>query len=165
MSSEVSLERISDGLLGYLKSELNSSEISYDIPLTQIVGGFETFTCHFKLRGAQRKFSKPLVLRLFHESRSPDQAVWESAVQNVLASQGFPAPLVYFTCTDKTYLGGAFMIMELMPGETMWAASFEDSSSLLGTEHARFHDIAIKPVVRALREHGFEEHRYRLSGR
>ena len=156
---------MSDNLLAYLKCELNRSEISSDIPLTRLLGGYETFTYHFKLQGAQQGFSKHLVLRLFREPRGPDQAVWESVVQNVLASQGYPAPSVYLACTDKTQLGGVFIIMEFLPGETMWEAAFEESSVLLGTAHAGLHDLPMAPLVDALQEHGFDEHRYRISGR
>ena len=80
MSTEVSVEQISDNLLEYLKSELDSSGINYDVPLTRLFGEDETFTYHFKLQGAQQGFSKHLVLRLFREPRGPDQAVWESVV-------------------------------------------------------------------------------------
>ena len=49
MSTEVSVEQISDNLLAYLKCELNRSGINYDIPLTQLLGRYKTFIYYFKL--------------------------------------------------------------------------------------------------------------------
>jgi hypothetical protein len=94
--------------MAYLRSELKNTNIDYDNPLTPIVGGYETFTYHFKLKGVQFELAKPLVLRLFKEYRNPDQAVDESAVQNALVAQGYPVPSVLFTGTDKAHLGSAF---------------------------------------------------------
>ena len=162
---ENSLDQVSDKLMAYLRTELNNANISYDIPLTPIVGGYEAFTYRFKLKSVQSELSKPLVLRLFREYANPYQAVSESAVQNALAAQGYPAPSVWFTGADKAHLGGAFLIMDFLPGETMLAAAHQDLPSMLGKAHAALHDMAPAPLLKALLAQGFEEQNYRLSGR
>jgi len=164
-NAENSLDPVSDKLMAYLRTELNNTNISYDISLTPIVGGYEAFTYHFTLKGVQSELAKPLVLRLFQEYRNPDQAIGECAVQNALAAQGYPVPSVWFTGTDKAHLGGAFLIMDFLPGETMMAAADEDMPSMLGKAHAALHKIDPTPLRKALTVQGFEEQRYRISGR
>jgi aminoglycoside phosphotransferase (APT) family kinase protein len=158
-------EQVSDKLLAYLRTELNNSHIVYDTPLTPIVGGYETFTYHFKLRGVQSELARPLVLRLFQEYRNPYQAIGESVVQNALAAQGYPVPSVLFTGTDKAHLGGAFLIMEFLPGESMLAASEEDMPLLLGKAHAALHNIDPAPLQKALTVKSLDAQGYRLNGR
>jgi aminoglycoside phosphotransferase (APT) family kinase protein len=159
------LEQVSDKLMAYLRTELNNTNIGYDIPLTPIVGGYETFTYHFKLKGVQSELAKPLVLRLFQEYRDPGQAIGESTVQNALAALGYPVPSVLFTGTDKAHLGGAFLIMEFLPGESMLVAAEEDMPLLLGKAHAALHNIDPAPLQKALIVKGLDEHGYRLNGR
>jgi len=77
----------------------------------------------------------------------------------------YPVPSVWFSCTDKAHIGGAFLIMDFLPGETMLAAADEDMPSMLGKAHAALHNIDPAALRRALTVQGFEEQRYRLSGR
>ncbi|MCZ6678380.1 MAG: phosphotransferase, partial [Candidatus Poribacteria bacterium] len=135
------------------------------VPLTPILGGYEAFTYHFKLKGVQPELAKPLVLRLFRRYRNPDQAIRESVVQNALTAQGYPAPSVLFTGTDKAHLGGVFLIMNFLPGENMLAAAGQDMPSMLGKAHAALHNISSAPLLNALGAQGFEERHFRLSGR
>lgn len=159
------LEQISDSLIAYLRAELDDPAIGYETPLTRMQGGYETYTCRFELRGAEKALSNPLVLRLYPRRYGPNNAVWESTIQNVLADEGFPVARVYLVCTDMSILGGAFFVMACLPGELMMTAPFETIPGLLGRTHASLHSIDPSPLVKTLRERGFDEHRYRLSGR
>lgn len=165
MSSEPCVEQVSDNFIAYLRSEINDPGVDYDIPMTRILGGYDTFTYHFGLRGVQQELAKPLVLRLFRESDNPDKAIRESVVQNVLAEKGYPVPSVSITCTDKSYLGGAFLVMEFVPGKTMFEASIKEPATPLGTIHAKLHSIDPEPIVESLRRQGLEERNYQLDGR
>jgi aminoglycoside phosphotransferase (APT) family kinase protein len=160
-----SLEQISDKLLAYLRTKLNNTDVSYDISLTPMVGGYEAFTYRFKLKGVQSELDKPLVLRLFQEYRNPEQAISEGAVQNALAAQGYPVPSVWFTSTDKAYISGAFLIMDFLPGETMLTANVAEMPSMLGKAHAVLHNLDPTPLRKTLNFQGFIEQRYQLSGR
>ena len=51
----------------------------------------------FKLKGAPKELSIPLVLRLFPPSYGTKNTVLEKTVQNVLAKEGFPVAL-YLYC-------------------------------------------------------------------
>jgi len=159
------LERISNDLLAYLRAELDAPQIAYQAPLTQIQGGYETCSFRLQLDGAPPELSGPLVLRLYPAYYGPSNAEWESTVQNLLAGQGYPVARVYLTCTDMSVLGGAFYLMERLPGELMTSAPYETIPGLLGQAHARLHGIDPAPLVRALEERGFEQRRYRHSGR
>jgi len=162
---ERTLEQISDGLIAYLRAELDDPAIGYETPLTRMQGGYETYTCRFELSGAEKALSNPLVLRLYPRRYGADNAVWESTVQNVLADEGFPVARVHLVCTDTSILGGAFYVMACLPGELMMTAPFESIPGMMGRPHASLHSIDPAPLVKTLRERGFDERRYRLSGR
>jgi hypothetical protein len=71
MNAEKTLDQISRGLIEYLKNELDNTMIGYDMPLTQMQGGYETYTYRFKLSGVQGELAKPLILRLYPGSMAP----------------------------------------------------------------------------------------------
>ena len=100
------IDQISEKLITYLRDELNNSTIDYDSPLAQLQGGYETYTYRFKLSGSREELSKPLVLRLYPQFYGTRNAIWESTIQNVLASEGYPVSKVHVTCTDMSILGG-----------------------------------------------------------
>ena len=158
-------EQISDGLVEYLRAELNDPEIGYVSPLTPMAGGYETSTYRFELSGVQGELSKPLVLRLYPPNYGTDSAVWESTVQSVLSDEGFPAARPYLLCTEPSILGGAFFVMELLPGALMVSVPFETVPAMLGEAHASLHSLDPAPLIEALQKRGFEEHRYKLGGR
>jgi aminoglycoside phosphotransferase (APT) family kinase protein len=165
LTPERPLERISDDLLTYLRAELDAPEIAYQMPLTQMQGGYETFSFRFQLDGASPELSGPLVLRLYPSLYGSSNAEWESTVQNLLADQGFPVARAPLLCTDLSVLGGSFYLMELLPGELMIGAPPETIPGLLGHAHARLHSIDPTPLVRVLEERGFDKRRYRIEGR
>jgi aminoglycoside phosphotransferase (APT) family kinase protein len=165
LTPERPLNEISEALLRYLRAELDAPTIGYETPLTQMQGGYETCSFRFRLGGAPHEFSDPLVLRLYPAFYGSYNAEWESTVQNLLADQGYPVARVRLTCADASVLGGAFYVMALLPGELMTSAPYETIPGLLGQAHARLHGIDPAPIVRVLRERGFDERRYRFSGR
>jgi aminoglycoside phosphotransferase (APT) family kinase protein len=162
---EKSLDQISDALIEYLRHERCNAAIDYDIPLTQLQGGYETHTYRFKLSGVGQEWARPLVLRLYPQFYGTGNAVRESMIQNMLAGEGYPVPRVYLTCTDMSILGGAFYIMAFLEGEPMMDIPFETIPGLLGRTHAALHDIDPAPLINSLRERGLDERYYRLGGR
>jgi len=160
-----SLERISDGLLHYLRAEFDSPTIGYARPLTRLQGGYETSTYRFELSGVGPELAGPLVLRLYPQRLGAGQALWERTVQNALADEGYPVARAYLTCADPSILGGAFLIMAFLEGELMLNAPFQTVPGLLGKAHAALHEIDPAPLLRTLREGGWDERRYRFAGR
>ena len=157
------IHQISEKLISYLRGEFNNPTIDYDSPLVQLQDGFETFTYRFKLRGIQDELSKPLVLRLYPHFYGTRNAIWESTIQNVLASEGYPVSKAYIICPDMSILGGAFFIMEFLPGKLLMDAPLETVPDILGKTHASLHRIDPADVIKKLREQGIEEDEYRLT--
>jgi aminoglycoside phosphotransferase (APT) family kinase protein len=159
------IDQISEKLITYLRDELNNSTLDYVSPLAQLQGGYETNTYRFKLSGIREELSKPLVLRLYPQYYGTRNAIWESTIQNVLASEGYPVSKVHITCTDMSILGGAFFIMEFLSGEQLINSPPETVPDLLGKTHAALHRIDPKAVIKKLSEQGIEEYEYRLASR
>jgi aminoglycoside phosphotransferase (APT) family kinase protein len=158
-------DHISDKLIAYLKKELNNPSIEYSSPLTQLQGGYETSTYRFKLKSVEDEFSNYLVLRLYPQFYGTHNAIWESTVQNVLAKEGYPVAKAHFVCTDMSILGGAFFIMDFIPGELLMFAPPESVPALMGKTHAALHSINPTPLINTLNDQGVDQYGYSPDGR
>jgi aminoglycoside phosphotransferase (APT) family kinase protein len=117
---ERSQSEVADRLLPYLRAELGRSDLSFAEAPARITGGNETYIYGFRLRGAPEHMSGPLILRVYRAGYArPDQARFESAVQNAIASLGYPAARVPLACHGNDVLGTPFIIMERLPGSTL----------------------------------------------
>ncbi|MFW9822717.1 MAG: phosphotransferase [Candidatus Thorarchaeota archaeon] len=152
-------EEITGILLSYLREQIHDSAIDYATPLTTLKGGFETFMFSFKLKNVKKELNPHMVLRIFPEYYGPNNAVWEGTIQNTLASEGYPVPKAHFICPDKALLGGAFLIMDFLPGEPMMKAS-QNVPEMLGKTHTKLHKIDPKLLIKALKKHGFNKNSY-----
>ncbi len=90
--------------MSYIRSELQNQRITYSTPLIPVEGGYDTVIYRFQLEGPSDELAEPLILRVFAGS-SPNRASFEGLVQEAIASLGYPAPKVHFTCTDEDVLG------------------------------------------------------------
>ena len=63
-------------------------------------------------------------------------------------------PDVRLTCTEPSVLGGAFFIIQFLPGEPMWRAPVETIPAILSKAHLALHGMDPAPVVESLREQG-----------
>jgi aminoglycoside phosphotransferase (APT) family kinase protein len=159
------IKTISDKLIAYLRTEFGISKIHYASPLTQLHGGYETASYRFELSSVPDELSKPLVLRLYPQFYGTNNATWESTVQNGLAAQGYPVAKAYIVCTDMSILGGAFFIMDHLPGRPLAFATPEIVPGLLGRTHAELHNNDPGPLMELLREKGVDDDGYRLTSR
>jgi aminoglycoside phosphotransferase (APT) family kinase protein len=159
------IDRIAGTLLAYLRGQLGDARIEYDLPLTRLLGGFETTIYQFKLRGAPGEMNRSLVLRLYPERCCPDRALWESRVQNALASEGYPVAQVYFVCTDPSVLNGAFFVMDFLPGELLTTTPSGRMLKVLGHAHATLHKGDPAALIASLVERGIDAGRLRLVDR
>lgn len=162
---DTNIETISEKLLDYLRDVLEDPDIEFGSSLAQLQGGYETFTFRFTLKGAGEKLSQPLVLRLYPAFYGTRNAVWESTVQNALVDEGFPAAKAHFVCTDMGVLGGAFFIMDYIPGEPLMFAQPEKAPELMGKTHAELHRIDPKPLVGRLDHLGIDGYVYSFGSR
>lgn len=165
MNRAQDIETLSDGLVSYLRDKLGNPALDLASPLTRLQGGFQTLTYRFRLDCASDELSRPLVLRLYPQFYGTGDAIWESTVQNVLASEGLPVAQVYVVCTDMSILGGAFFIMDHLPGQSLAAAPQDSVPGLLGKTHAEMHNIDPAPLIETLNEKGIDDDGYRLESR
>ncbi len=156
---------LSDELISYLRAKLGNPAVDFAAPLTRLRGGYETSTYRFTLDGASDELSRPLVLRLYPPFYGTRNAIWESTVQNILAGEGYPVARVYVVCTDMSILGGAFFIMDHLPGGLLAAAPPESVPVLMGKTHAELHNIDPDPLIKTLQDQGIAESAYRLASR
>jgi aminoglycoside phosphotransferase (APT) family kinase protein len=163
MNQEV--ETLSDKLISYLRARLRNPAVDFASPPTRLRGGYETATYRFVLDGTSEELSGPLVLRLYPQFYGTWNAVWESTVQNVLAGQGYPVARAYIVCTDLSILGGAFFIMDHLPGQLLALAPQDSVPALLGETQADLHTIDPAALIKALEGKGIAECDYRLTSR
>jgi len=156
---------ISDKLITYLRDQLKNPEIEYRQPLMQLQGGYETSIYQFQLKGVGGDLSQLLVLRLYPQFYGSQNAIWESTVQNALADEGYPVAKAHLICTDMTILGGAFFIMDYIPGQPLMFAASEIVPDLMGKTHAALHQIDPYPLVERMRLQGEDEYNYSFSSR
>ena len=147
-------------LLSYLRKELDDAGVVYELPLTKLLGGAETLTFQFQLKTRQAAINKPLVLRIYPDYVDPRSALLDSCVHGVLADAGYPVPKAHFASADKSILGGAFFIMDFLPGTVLSDAPAEIRLKILGETHATLHKIDPRPLTKALAEQGIDENQY-----
>lgn len=163
-------DKLSDNLITYLRRLFKNKDIVYSKLLIRLLGGHERIIFKFQLRGITGKFSRPLVLRLFQKECEPNETRFESIIQNVLFTLGFPAAHVLHVCVDKAVLGGVFMIMEFLPGKNMRELFFRPSKSIfqlpriLARIQAQLHTFNPLSVLRVLEKEGFDTSKYTFKG-
>src|SRR5438046_10657060 len=110
------MEDLAQRLLDHLRTELREPTLEFAEPPTPIRGGYDTQIFAFRLTsGALPAFAAPLILRVLGAQHPPTRLFRERAVQNALATLGYPAPRVLAASADPAPLGGAFLVMESVP--------------------------------------------------
>ncbi|PYM39944.1 MAG: hypothetical protein DME16_26965 [Candidatus Rokuibacteriota bacterium] len=145
---------LASALLDYLRARLDERGLELPEPLTPISGGFDTRIFAFRLRGAASAFAGPLILRLLAPQHDPARVLRERVTQNTLAGLGYPAPRVLLACPDAAPLGGAFLIMERLPGAALLQAHYLNLSRVLVETQLRLHALDAETLLRAMDEEG-----------
>lgn len=161
----INTKQISERLLDYLRAELKNPKLSYAADLKQLQGGYETRIFQFRLEGVRAEYAHPLVLRLYPQFYGTQNATWESTVQNVLAGVDYPAAKTHFVCVDLSILGGAFFIMDHIPGQLLMFTSPEIVPKILGRVHAELHALNPQPLIDSLKKQGIDQYGYSLDAR
>jgi aminoglycoside phosphotransferase (APT) family kinase protein len=144
-------------LLDHLREMLHEPALEFGESPTPISGGYDTKIFAFRLTGAPAPFSGPLILRLLGPKHDPSRALRERAVQNAVATLGYPAPRVLAASSDVALLDGAFLIMERVPGRPMLEARKLNVARVLAEMQLRLHDLDPEPLLRAVRQEGSGE--------
>ena len=120
-------------------------------PATPLSGGFDTSIYAIRLRDAPALFAGPLVLRIMAPHGDPGPRVLrERAIQNAVASQGYPAPQVLAATTDPVPLGAPFLLMERLPGRVLVDAQRVGMAGVLVDAQLRLHALKAGPLFAAL---------------
>ena len=163
--SNLDSPQLSEKLIAYLGNELENPGLAYAENLKQLQGGYETTIYRFQLKGVGDSYSQPLVLRLYPKSYGTQNATWESTIQNMLVNAGYPAPKAHFVCTDMSILGGAFFIMDYIPGQLLMSAPLDTVLETLGKTHAELHKIDPTNLFDSFQEAGVSDYVYGLDSR
>jgi aminoglycoside phosphotransferase (APT) family kinase protein len=143
-------------LSAYLAARLGRS-VEFAEPPALVPGGWEAYIYRFRLRpagGLPGRFARPLVLRLYAGSQGLPRARREFAAQGHAFRNGYPAPEPLLLEADSGFLGGPFLVMENVPGETLldrlrgnWARILEVPGRL-ARSHARLHALPLDGLAR-----------------
>lgn len=144
-------------LLDHLRDALSEPALEFAEGLVPVSGGYDTKIFAFRLAGAPAPFSGPLILRLLGPKHDPTRALRERAVQNAVATLGYPAPRVLAASADAAILDGAFLVMERAPGRPMLEVRKFGIADVLARTQLRLHDLDPEPLVRAVRQEGSGE--------
>ena len=159
------IDQVSDNLLSFLREEIDDAKIVYELPPSQLQGGYDTSVFHFKLKNVHPSLSGPLVLRVFRESHPPKQAIIESGIHNSLVDQGFPVPYVFYACIDEKYLGNQFLIMDFLTGALLPSVFGQDTAVVHGKTHASLHNADSSQLSEDIIVKGSGDRRYGIEGR
>ena len=157
--------QLSEKLIAYLGNELENPGLEYAENLKQLQGGYETTIYRFRLKGVGDSYSQPLVLRLYPKFYGTQNATWESTIQNMLVNAGYPVAKAHFVCTDMSILGGAFFIMDYIPGQILMSAPLDTVLETLGKAHAELHKIDPTNLIDSFKEAGVSDYVYGLDSR
>lgn len=140
---------VASGLLAFARGELGDGAIGFAEPPAPVSGGFDTRIFAFRLHGAPPAAAGPLILRILSPHHDPARALRERAVQNAIADLGYPAPRAPWAAADTARFGGAFLVMERMPGRPLLAARRFDIAGAIAGMQARLHDLSADALLRA----------------
>jgi aminoglycoside phosphotransferase (APT) family kinase protein len=106
-------------LLDHLARGFGCPDAVYIAGPVRIQGGFDAAIFGFTLDHVPPPLTGPLILRLCRPGTDPGRIKLETVVQNTLVEMGFPAPRVMVTESDPGVLGGPFMVMTRLSGQTL----------------------------------------------
>ena len=138
------------GLLEYLRVELGEPSLEFSESPARISGGFDTQIFSFRLRRAPQAYAGPLVLRVLGAQDPGARALREAVTQNTVASLGYPAPRSLLATADRSVLGGAFLIMERLPGEPLTKSGLFTVRRILLDMQWRLHALDSEALLQAL---------------
>jgi aminoglycoside phosphotransferase (APT) family kinase protein len=136
---------IAKRLLYYLARAFGCPDAVYLAGPVRVQGGFDAAIFGFTLDRVPPPLVGPLILRLGHANADPGRVKLETVVQNTLAEMGFPAPRVMVTEGEPGVLGGPFMVMTQLSGQTLahGIEGFGADTSLVGQLQLLFNLPAI----------------------
>lgn len=110
---------IAQRLLADLRERLEAPDLAYAEPPERILAGAENWIFSLRLSGGPVSLAGPLILRRYPPDRATAGIRCEAVIQQALLEQGYPAPRVALFCEDAAPLGGAYLLMNRIPGRVL----------------------------------------------
>jgi aminoglycoside phosphotransferase (APT) family kinase protein len=180
---------VATAVLGALQTALGARGLAYRTGPDLFQDGGENTIATLSLTGGTGALEGPLILRCYPAERDPAGVRFEATLHEGLLAQGYPVPRVHAAIDRAGSWGGAFMLMERLPGRSPlhevgeldrvfaspWTAlrtlprlAWEGAQrvpTLLGEWMARLHALDPGPIVRALETRGIGLHAFTTRGR
>jgi aminoglycoside phosphotransferase (APT) family kinase protein len=157
-----SIEEIEKRFFTYLKEKIGDFKIVEH--LHQLKGGYEAYLYSFEISGA-KCYDRKLVLRLFPSYVHPESATWQAMIHNLLSEEGLPVPKVYLSTSDYSILGGPFLVMEYVEGETIDPIEYPSVLVLTAKTQAMLHTKDGKRISEKIMAHGHSAESHNFDGR
>jgi aminoglycoside phosphotransferase (APT) family kinase protein len=178
--------QVAAALAAWLRCTLEVPALDFAEPPRRLLGGNRTFVYAFQLARAPTPYAGALVLRILRSPRAGDVRL-EAALHDALLEQGYPVPCVLAFHEGEAPLGGAFQILEWVPGRPL-LHGYDDPAATgrgllrqqladlrgallapwperLGALHARLHAVEPGPLQRTLCAAGFDSASISLARR
>jgi aminoglycoside phosphotransferase (APT) family kinase protein len=137
-------------LSAYFAARFGMSRVEFAEPPALVPDGWEAYVYRFRLRpdgGLPGRFDRPLILRLYAGPQGLPRARREFAAQGHAFRSGYPVPEPLLLEENCDFLGGPFLVMEQVQGETLldrlrgnWTR-FLEVPTRLARAHARLHTL------------------------
>ena len=162
INPEYTVKEIETKFYNYLEKKIGKFTI--DENFTQIEGGFEAYLYKFKISGI-KEYNKRLVLRLFPKYSHPETASWQEMLHNLLREEDLPVPKIYLSCSDQSILGGSFLVMEFIEGETIDPIEDPSVLNLTAKTQAKLHLKDGRNISEKIGAHGHSAESHNFDGR
>jgi len=152
-SDPASTDEVGLALLAYLAVHWSADSLGYDVPLSPIVNGWETYAYRFRLRAhasLPRRWQVPLILRIYSSPEGSGRAGREFAAQAYLQRLRYPVAAPLLLENSPQVFGGPFMIMQEASGELLPDYLYHrpwriwDLPAKMADCHARLHWLPIE---------------------
>ena len=132
--------------------------------LVAMEGGYEAYLYKFKIKGNQGCNGK-LVLRLFPSYAHPESATWQAMIHNLLKEEGLPVPRVHLSSSDKSILGGSFLVMDYIEGRVIDQTNDPYILVLTAKTQAMLHQKDGKKISEQIIAQGHSAESHNFDGR
>lgn len=162
INPDYSIDEIETRFFNYLSGRVGNFIVVEH--LEQMDGGFEAYLYKFKISGIE-DYEGRLVLRLFPSYAHKEAATWQAMIHNLLKEEDLPVPRVYLSSSDKSILGGSFLVMDYVEGEAIDPKDDPSILILTAKTQAMLHLKEGKKISEQIMAHGHSASSHNFDGR
>lgn len=162
INSDYTVKEIESRFFNYLTESIGKFEVTEH--LEQMSGGWEAYLYKFRISGVEGYEGK-LVLRLFPHYHHDEVASWQEMLHNLLIDEGLRVPRVYLSVSDKSILGGAFLVMDFIEGNAIDPGDDPSILVLTAKTQAMLHQKEGRNISERIMAQGHSRGSHTLDGR